>query len=940
MERTLTILNTFINLEKLEHHRNFLEFCRSADLVPSGLRLKKIASVHGRVPEDFELTWKNVLRTAQNQLLTLLVIYYRDQLEGARENAFDTLGRLRVGLNRDEMDHIRQQLVKSREALERKRISKVERLGKDAGVQLGNLQDLKTTNLYNDDLFDSSDLPVSHEPPRITEGNDISVEAMEETEAVIAEDGRLNGRFVSGNVVNLSRRQLSEAEIQLLSKGLKFSPTPTDIDRAKLKSDMEAYKRRMRLIWHFRNQQDKDGYDNCNTNYKFRPKSTWQPPRNDPVLENYLSLLEKEVLSVSPEGNNFSNLSHSEHLSLQQLKSDRNIVIKEADKGSGIVVWDREDHISEANRQLDDRQVYEEIEVNPTVELGKTINSRVKQLGEEDPGLEEVTDYFKVNDSKLGRLYLLPKIHKGLTSVKGRPVISNCGTITENISEYLDHHLNPSVSQSRSYIKDTNHFLSRLSKLGKIPEGAILCTVDVVGLYPSIPHGEGLEAIREALDRRENPGVATDTLVGLGSLVLENNYFEFNDRIYRQILGTAIGTKFAPAYANLFMTRLEERLLNASDLKPLIWMRFIDDVFFIWMHGKEKLKSFIDHLNSSHDTIKFTSEQSRESISFLDVKVSVGEGGVLSTDLFCKPTDTHQYLHKKSCHPWHTKKAIPYSQALRFRRICSEDRQFQDRVGELAGWLKDRGYEESMVNEQIDRARRLDRQTLLANTGNRSTQGRGKRVPLVATYHPALNSLGKVARRLHPMLTNSEEHREVFPEPPVVAFRRCKNLKDILVRARLYSGGDGGHDKKGCSRCGKSRCQVCSVMSNNSYFHSNVTNREYRINYSFNCNSSNVVYLLECTVCGVQYVGSTNTPFRLRFNNYKSSSRKFTTGASVPQAEFFRHFSGEGHQGFLKDISVKIIDRLTGGDRMRESFWQYRLDSFAPRGLNTRQVDT
>ena len=180
----------------------------------------------------------------------------------------------------------------------------------------------------------------------------------------------------------------------------------------------------------------------------------------------------------------------------------------------------------------------------------------------------------------------MPKIHKGLSSVKGRPVISNSGTITEHISEYLDHHLNPLVSQSRSYVKDTNHFLSRLSKLGKIPEGALLCTVDVVGLCPSIPHGEGLEAIREALDRRENPGVATDTLVGLASLVLENNYFEFNDRFYRQEMGTAIGTKFAPAYANLFITRLEERLLEASPYEPLIWMRLIDDVFFIWVHGK------------------------------------------------------------------------------------------------------------------------------------------------------------------------------------------------------------------------------------------------------------------------------------------------------------------------------------------------------------------
>ncbi len=58
------------------------------------------------------------------------------------------------------------------------------------------------------------------------------------------------------------------------------------------------------------------------------------------------------------------------------------------------------------------------------------------------------------------------------------------------------------------------------------------------------------------------------------------------------------------------------------------------------------------------------------------------------------------------------------------------------------------------------------------------------------------------------MLTMYEEYREVFREPPLVAFRRCKNLKDITALARLYSFGDDGSDNKGCSRCGKSRCQV------------------------------------------------------------------------------------------------------------------------------------
>ena len=177
----------------------------------------------------------------------------------------------------------------------------------------------------------------------------------------------------------------------------------------------------------------------------------------------------------------------------------------------------------------------------------------------------------------------------------------------------------------------------------------------------------------------------------------------------------------------------------------------------------------------------------------------------------------------------------------------------------------------------------------------------------VATYHPALKNLGKVARNFHPMLTNSGEHREVFPEPPLIAFRRCKNLNDILVRARLNSEGNGGTDKKGCARCGKSRCQVCNVMSNSENFHHNIDSQEYRINYSFNCDSSNVVYSLECTVSGVQYVGITCTPFMLRDNNYKACSRKFNLGASVPQViiMYIIYTRGIPSAKTLKYISMK-----------------------------------
>ena len=127
----------------------------------------------------------------------------------------------------------------------------------------------------------------------------------------------------------------------------------------------------------------------------------------------------------------------------------------------------------------------------------------------------------------------------------------------------LNHHLNLLTRQSKSYPTDTNHILLKLGDKGTLAEGALLCTIDVVGFYPWIPHEQGLEAMRDALDKSEEPEGATKTLVEPASLVLENNFFEFKDRIFRQRFCTAIWTKVAPAYANLFMDRLEERLLDS-----------------------------------------------------------------------------------------------------------------------------------------------------------------------------------------------------------------------------------------------------------------------------------------------------------------------------------------------------------------------------------------
>ena len=197
-----------------------------------------------------------------------------------------------------------------------------------------------------------------------------------------------------------------------------------------------------------------------------------------------------------------------------------------------------------------------------------------------------------------------------------------------------------------------------------------MVTLDVSSLYTNIPHQEGIEARREALNSRTTKQPPTEDLTELTNQILTKNNFEFGDQHLLQIRGTAMGTWMAPSYANIFMGKLEQELLAQTRIKPTIWWRHnnIDDVFALWTHGEESLINFIGEINQAHPTIKFKAEWSRDSVSFLDTLVKLVEGQ-LETDLYVKPTDTHQYLASNSCHPRHCKEAIPYSQALWIRHI-------------------------------------------------------------------------------------------------------------------------------------------------------------------------------------------------------------------------------------------------------------------------------
>ena len=198
---------------------------------------------------------------------------------------------------------------------------------------------------------------------------------------------------------------------------------------------------------------------------------------------------------------------------------------------------------------------------------------------------------------------------------------------------------------------------------------------------------------------------------------------------------------------------------------------------------------------------------------------------------------------------------------------------FENRVIELKSYLTKRGFKSEEVDDQLQRAREVDRSSLLSRDSGRGDSD--ERVTLSIDFHPAFSSIGNKMREFVNILHTSDEMRQIFTKPPRVSFRRPKNLKDELVRSKV---GNRRSNKGGMVKCGKIRCQICNFVEEGENFTDSLGKRKYVINYEFDCDSNGVVYLIKCKRCGRQYIGSTFNTFRTRFNKHKSSLNRYGRG--------------------------------------------------------------
>ena len=168
-------------------------------------------------------------------------------------------------------------------------------------------------------------------------------------------------------------------------------------------------------------------------------------------------------------------------------------------------------------------------------------------------------------------------------------MISSINCHTPKISEYIDYRLQPIVKEIQLYVQDTTDFLRKINQINFVPDNSYLVSVDVKSLYSDIPNAEGIKSVKMSLEKYSKRTASTKVITTFLALILTLNNFIFNCRNYLQIEVCTMGTICAPSYANIFMDHFERTFIyQFIKTFSLIYLRFIDDIFFYMDRKKNK----------------------------------------------------------------------------------------------------------------------------------------------------------------------------------------------------------------------------------------------------------------------------------------------------------------------------------------------------------------
>jgi hypothetical protein len=523
---------------------------------------------------------------------------------------------------------------------------------------------------------------------------------------------------LTNNISNLGVNNLSShfiptwPQLSVLSKGLKFIPTPSytglkNLSRVSLLKSFASLRRTLRLKTLFAAQDSAPRPID-----PFYVKSSYEPEiksaMESSAVKGYIKLTSAINKGFSHSRLKHPNLTSEEIKAIKQLKDNTEIIIKPADKNLGLTILDKSWYYQECLSQLNDPKVYKSHSPPDFALLKSTVIDFAKYLppNESKFVLHELDP--RIDKQIIPEFYIIPKIHK--PKLAGRPIVANHSFCLNQISRWVDIKLQPVVKICSTILSNSDTLRKELDEINlshSLNKYYSFITADVTSLYPNIPIDIGVDFVGQVLSQVSIYDNATNLIILRGlKLVLDNSYLHFDGVVYHQLQGTAMGAPLAPCYANIFLFQLEQKWLKNSAIARhvTIFKRYIDDIFVLWSDSnpdasvrKSTLDNAIDVYNSYLPTIKITPDISTQSVNFLDLQI-FKENFQCKYRTYKKTMNRFLYIPFSSYHSTSQKLAFIKTELIRFVRNSSSESYFVEDAKFFKHCLLQRGYSEFFLN--------------------------------------------------------------------------------------------------------------------------------------------------------------------------------------------------------------------------------------------------